>query len=85
MNVQQLRGRLRPKFLSDQGGPDLSVVGTSNYSPSSHPLALVSSLPNGSTSYERLFADVAADGSPRAYYYPGSFGLLVPAGRGYRG
>jgi len=73
------------KFLSPPQGADLSIVGTSNYSPSSSPMHLISTLPNGNTCYERLFCDQAADGSPQAYYYPGTFGMLVPAGKGYRG
>lgn len=74
-----------PRFTRGPSGPDLSVVGTSNYSPASHPLHLVSTLANGNVAYERLFADQQADGAPIGYYYPGTFGYLVPAGRGYRG
>ena len=84
-HLARLRATLRPKFLAPPSGPDLSVVGTSNYSPSSSPIGLVTALPNGSVGYERLFADQDAGGNPVAYYYPGTFGYLVPAGKGWRG
>ena len=83
--LEQLRASLAPKYTTPSGNPDLTVKGTANYAPSSHPLALINSSPNGSVDYSRVFADVAPDGSPVAYYYPGSFGVLVPAGKGYRG
>jgi hypothetical protein len=84
MHINELRER-RVRFTSPAAGPDLSVVGTSNYAPSSHPLHLITVTQGGGLTYERLFADRAADGSAVAYYYPGTFGALVPAGKGWRG
>ena len=83
--VRELREALRPKYMFGPSGGDLRVVGTSNYAPSCHPLNIVTCAPDGAISYERLFADASPGGAPVTYYYPGSFGALVPAGRGWRG
>jgi hypothetical protein len=41
---------------------------------------------NGSISYQQLYADLSPDtGDAVSYYYPGTFGHVVAAGRGWRG
>lgn len=80
-SISRWRGKLSPKFLRGPQAVDMTVVGT-NLAPSSHPLHLLSVTPSGNLTYERLFADMSADNSPTGYYYPGTFGLLVPAGKG---
>jgi hypothetical protein len=82
--ISDLRASLRPKYLAPPVGGDLTIVG-SNMAPSAHPMALMTTLPQGNVAFERLFCDQNSDGSPVDYYYPGTFGQLVPAGRGYRG
>jgi hypothetical protein len=83
VHINYLRDHGEPEFRRPAGAPDLTVKGTANYSPASHPLHLIESR-GGSLSYERLFSDMAADGTSVAYTYPGTFGVLVPAGKGYR-
>ena len=85
VDLSSLRATLRPRFTQQAQGADLTIVGTSNYAASSSPVGVVTVGPAGNTSYERLFCDQGPDGTPVAYYYPGTFGALVPAGRGWRG
>ena len=71
-----------PRFTRPALGPDLSVVGTSNYAPSSHPLQLVTRGAEGAMSYENLFVDIGPDGKPVTYFHPGTFGMVVAASKG---
>lgn len=74
-----------PKFLAAPTGPDLHVVGDGYGAPASHPIALMSVMPGGSAAYEHLYCDYGPDGQPALMFHPGTFGMLVAAGRGWRG
>ena len=84
MRSHWLRGQLEPDYLTPSGPVDLTIKGTAG-GPLSHPMGVITVTPGGRATYERLFCDLSADGSPVGYYYPGTFAPdPAPAGRGFR-
>jgi len=72
------------KWLTPPAAPDLEVVADGYIAPSMHPLPLVTVMANQTVAYEHLFTDVDANGAPRVVFHPGTFGMLIAAGRGWR-